>query len=67
MFENTKIRLLQEKVKLRRNEAHKEGRFSLFDAKFATDAFSKGTKYEYLSMNYEMISGWMKYVIFHMV
>lgn len=58
MFENTKIMLLKEKVKIRRNAAHKEGRFSLFDAKFATDAFSKSTNYEYLSMNYEMISGW---------
>lgn len=58
MFENTKIKLLKDKVKLRRDAAHKEGRFSLFDAKFATDIFSKGIKYEYLSIHYEMISGW---------
>ena len=58
MFENTKIMLLKEKVKIRRNAAHKKGRFSLFDAKFATDIFSKGTKYEYLNLSYDMISGW---------
>lgn len=57
MFENTKIMLLKEKVKLRRNAAHKEGRFSLFDAKFATDIFSRDMEYENLSMFYDMILG----------
>ena len=41
IFENKKISLLKEKIELYRKNAHNEGRFSLFDAKFAIDVFPK--------------------------
>ena len=55
LVESMKIRLLKEKVKAYRRAAHEQGKFSLFDAKFATDMFSKGTNYDYLNWNYEVI------------
>lgn len=60
LIETMKIRLLKEKVKAYRRAAHDQGRFSLFDAKFATDIFSKETNYEYLNWIYEVILGWDK-------
>ena len=50
----TDIRKIFAAVPEAREKGYKEGRFSLFDAKFATDAFSKSNKYEYLKLNYEM-------------
>lgn len=60
LVESMKIRLLREKVKAYRRAAHEQGKFSLFDAKFATDMFSKGTNYDYLNWNYEVILDWDK-------
>lgn len=55
-----KINLLKEKIKAHRDDAHKNGRFSLFDAKFSIDVFSKEASYDYLRWTYEMISEWDK-------
>lgn len=53
-----KILLLQEKINLHRTNAHKQGRFSLFDAKFARDIFDNNKNYEYLWSLYEIIEDW---------
>jgi len=58
IFENKKISLLKEKIELYRKNAHNEGRFSLFDAKFAIDVFSKNLKYSQLKYMYNLISEW---------
>lgn len=60
LFETMKINLLKEKIKVHRNDAHKNGRFSLFDAKFSIDAFSKDVGYDRLKWMYEMILEWDK-------
>ena len=60
VFEDKKIKLLKEKIKVHRNDAHKKGKFSLFDAKFSMDIFSVDTNYDYLKWNYEMILDWDK-------
>lgn len=53
-----KISLLQEKINLHRTYAHKQGRFSLFDAKFARDTFNNNKSYEHLKSLYEIIEDW---------
>lgn len=58
LFEIKKINLLKEKIAVHKNEAHKNGRFSLFDADFSNAIFSKKGSYDYFKFNYEMILGW---------
>lgn len=60
MFEKIKINLLKEKIEAHRTDSHNKGKFSLFDANFSIDVFSKNASYDYLKWHYEMILGWDK-------
>ena len=58
MFERKKIFLLKRKIDICRLKAHNNGRFSLFDAKFAIDFFSKNLNYGKLKSYYDFILDW---------
>lgn len=59
IFEKTKIELLKKKIETYKLKAHNNDKFSLFDASFAKELFSrKDTNYRSLESIYEMISSW---------
>ena len=60
LFNNMKVKLLKEKVEAHRLAAHREGRFSLFDARFSIEDFSKTSNYDYLKWLYETLLEWEK-------
>lgn len=58
IFEDRKITLLREKVEAHKRDAHINGKFSLFDAKFSKDAFSGNNSYDYLNWHYDLLLDW---------
>ena len=57
IFEKKKILLLREKIELKRKEAYRVGRFSLFHTKFAIEKFSQLNDYKNLKYFYDIIEG----------